>query len=82
MRGHGQQNWEAAVIKIIFDRKGRAAKVTLLTSSGDRARDAQCLAHGRRMTLPLPHQSSRVTRAISQYRVLRVAADVDLPPAD
>jgi hypothetical protein len=57
---HHSKPFGNAALKVFFDRHGKAERVTLLVSSGDKDRDALCMEFARKSSIPIPRLGTKL----------------------
>ncbi|WP_146150004.1 hypothetical protein [Caballeronia novacaledonica] len=62
-----------AFLKVFFNRRGNAERVSILSSSGDKARDALCVEYCRKMVIPIPRNGTKINGEL--WRTIRIKAD-------
>lgn len=60
-----------AVLKIFFNRHGKAERVTMLVSSGNKERDALCLEFARSSTIPIPRLGTKLSGELWRQIVIK-----------
>ena len=60
-----------AVLKIFFNPLGKAERVVLLVSSGDKDRDALCLEFANNASIPVPRIGTKVAGALWRRIVIK-----------
>jgi outer membrane biosynthesis protein TonB len=67
--------WGSAKFKIFFNRKGKVSSVLMLRSSGNRARDRQCVEWCRKQETNV---ADRGVKNIAQYFVMDIEPNAKL----
>lgn len=67
-----------AVLRIYFDRLGRSIRVNLLVSSGDKARDLDCIRYCENMIIPVPRLGSKKMGDLWRQVTIKPSAELNL----
>ena len=60
-----------AVLKVYFDRHGKAERVTMLISSGNKDRDALCMEFARTSSIPIPRLGTKLCGQLWRQIVIK-----------
>ena len=63
-----------AVLKVFFDRHGKAERVTMLVSSGDKDRDALCIEFARSSSISVPRLGTKLAGQLWRQMVIKKSA--------
>ena len=66
--------YKNAVLKVYFDRQGKAERVQLLASSGDKARDALCQEYCKTLAIPIPRVGNKMAGELWRRIVIKADA--------
>ena len=56
---------------VFFDRYGKAERVTMLVSSGDKDRDALCMEFARNSSIPIPRLGTKLAGQLWRQMVIK-----------
>ena len=60
-----------AVLKVFFNTRGKAERVTLLVSSGNHDRDMLCLEFARNSSIPIPRIGTKLAGALWRQMIIK-----------